>query len=166
MITTTEESIVNFWKEREVEPSLRYTSDGISCWDIDVPGDHQDLKHPDYVGMLVQEKMSLSSIIRRRLQVPVYTMKSGKHYAMVNQPGFERAVPVSRSKQLLQFAFTDPNTGVCPDIVALKDAKSIRGVLQRMQKSGAQGIMCLVTAEIAETIEIDEALRSLEELLH
>ena len=166
MITTTEESIVDFWKERGFEPALRYTADGISCWDIDTPVDHQDLKHPEYVNMLIQEKLALPAIIRRRLQAPVYTIKSGKHYAMVDQEEFEHVVPVSRSRQLLQFAFTNPSTGMCPDIVALKDAKAVRSVLQRIQKSGAQGIMCLVTAEVAETIEIDEALRSLKELLH
>jgi hypothetical protein len=166
MITTTESSIVDFWKERGFEPSLKYTSDGISCWDIDVPGDHTDLKHPEYVGMLIQEKMAFPAIIRRRLQAPVYTVKSGKHYAMVNQPEFENSVPISHSKQFLQFAFTNPGTGACPNIVPLKDTKSVRGVLQRMKQSGAQGVMCLVTSEVAETIAIDEAIRSLDELLH
>jgi hypothetical protein len=166
MITTTESSIVNFWKERGFEASLKYSADNISCWDIDVPEDHTDLKHPEYVGMLIQEKMAFPAIIRQRLQAPVYTIKSGKHYAMVDQSGFENTVPISRSKQLLQFAFTNPGTGACPNIVPLKDTKSVCGVLQRMQKSGAEKVMCLVTSDVAETIAIDAAIRSLDELLH
>jgi len=166
MITTTEDTIVGFWRERGFVPLLKYKTDGIHCWDIDVPEDHPDLKHPDYVSLLVQEKMSFPSIVRRRLQVPVYAVKSGGHYAMIDQPDVGRAVPMSRSKHLLQFALTNPGTGVCPNIVPLKDAKDVQSVLQRMQQSGAQGVVCFVTSDIAETIEIDEAIRSLGELLH
>jgi hypothetical protein len=166
MITTTVDQIVEFWKERGFSPELRYSCDGISCWNIDVPEDHGDLKHPDYVGMLIQEKMAFPSIIRRRLQPVVYTLKSGKHYAMVEQPGFDCVIPLSRTKHLLQFGFTNPATGECPAIVPLKTTEQVHSVVKRLKNSGARGVMCIVTPEVAETIDIDEALRSLEQPLH
>lgn len=137
MITTTEQAITEFWEKRGFGATPKYSSDGITCWDIDVPEDHEDLKDPEYISLCIQEKMAFPGIIRRRLSAPVYTIKSGQHYAMVNQPQFERSVPMSHSKQLLQFAFTNPATGMCPAIVPLQDTARVRDVLQRMKKSGA-----------------------------
>jgi hypothetical protein len=166
VVTTTESAVVDFWKERGFDPKLKYAVDEISCWDIDVPEDHQDLKHPDYLGLLIQEKMAFPALIRRRLRPPIYTVKSGQHYAMVEQPGFERVVPMTRSRQILQFGFTNPATGECPTIVHLKTTAHVQRVLRKMKNSGAKGIMCLVTPKVAETIAIDEAVKSLEALLH
>lgn len=161
MIATTSTDVVDFWGRRTFGAKTRYIVDGIACWNIDVPEDHPDLKHPDYIGLLVREKMAQPSIIRRRLAPPLFSVKKDGHFALVSQPGFENVVPVSRTKQLLQLGFTNPATGECPDIVQLKPTKKIQRVLHRMQQSGASGVMCVVTSDAAETYDINAAIASL-----
>ena len=168
-ITTNDESIVSFWKERGFDATLKYEAEGISCWDIEVPDDHEDLKSPDYLDLCIQEKMMMPALIRRRLQPPVYTAKSGGHFALVrlqNEQDLGSLVPMSRSKELLEFAATNPTTGECPDIVPIKDIKQIKRLLNRAHKSGAAGVLCFVTGRFTETISMGEAVKSLEQTIH
>ena len=111
MITTYDPDVVRYWTERDSKPCSALDFDGICYWQIDVPEGDARLRDPEYVQLLLRGKFLLyPAILRKRLELPLYTITQGGLWAetRIGDDNEIRAVPLSRDKRLLQFAYGDP----------------------------------------------------------
>ncbi len=157
-ITTCLKDIADFWSKQGFDPKILYHLDDISYWRIEVDDGHKMLGHPDYVGLILKEKMHWRHLLHKRMQPVLYSAKKGSHYADVRDPEGNRAVPLARSRKLLKKALTDPDTNTCPDIVSLKKLNKIHHILTKAQREGVDHILFFATDEFTETFSLDEAL--------
>lgn len=158
IITTTLEDIADFWAERGFEPDLLYHLDGVSYWKVEIDDKHEMLGHPDYIGLLVKEKMNWRNIVYKRMRPVLYTVKLDKHFADVRDPQGKRAVPLARDKELLKKALTNTETEECPTIVPLKKSEKVHRVLSQAHQSGVDRVLFFATDRFTETFSLEEAL--------
>jgi hypothetical protein len=135
MITTYDPRVVQHWSKEGINPCNVLNYDGVAYWQIDVPKDDARLKHPDYIQLLLQGKLFiLPAIIQKRLRLPLYTM-TRKGFWVETRIGDDkdtRAIPLSRSKHLIQYAYKGPGVN---DDLKLKKFFSKKRLLKTLEQA-------------------------------
>lgn len=160
IITTALEDIADFWSERGCVPEVLYSFDNITYWKIKVDDEHEMLSHPDYVSLVIKERLQWRGIIHKRMQPVLYSVKKSGHFADVRDPQGHRAVPLSHDRELLKKALTDPEAGYSPVIVPLKKSGKIHILLKQAHKAGVDRILFFAADSFTETLSIEEALNT------
>ncbi len=157
-VTTTSEDIADFWAERGFEPKVLFELDGVKYWKVEVPDDHEMLGHPEYVALAFQEKLNWHHVVKRRLSPKLYGVKKGGQFADVRDPEGKRAIPMARSRNILQKALTNAATGEGPEIVPLGTPEKIRHALVKAGRAGIDRILFFAAEGFTETFSLEEAL--------
>jgi len=158
MIITTSKASVQFWALRGLIPKMRYTHRGVECWEIDVPPEHPDLMHPDYMQCVIEERLGFPKLLARRMALPLYTAKAGGHFAVARDQGEANlGVPIASCASMLRFALTNPETGACPPLSKITGRGKMLRVLGHGQKNGADRVVYFIDEEHTEIIPLDDA---------
>lgn len=154
----------SFWKSRGFTPKKRYALHGFTNWQIEIPDDHPDLKHPDYVGLQAEEVLYvLPTVVLQRLAPPVFTLKVDKMFADVVDRNGKKGVPISHSRSVLTQMCFRPGPVDPPRIIKLNRDERVREVILKAQRQGTENILFFPLAGLCETIPIESALRVLKQ---
>lgn len=167
-LNTYLDETASFWKSRGFIPKKRYALHGFTTWQMEIPDDHPDLKHPDYVGLQAREVLFiLPTVVLQRLAPPVFTLKVDKMFADIVDRNDKKGVPFSHSRSVLaQISFPmcfHPGPVDTPNIVKLNQDKRVRDVILKAQRQGTENILFFPLADLCETIPIESALRVLKQ---
>lgn len=158
MITTTLDKMVDFWRRHGVEAEELYKADGIVSWGIEVEQDNPLLGNPEYIGLMIQERMRFPIIVSKRMQPPLFVPKVNGHVAVVPRKSGSRVIPIARDKELLRFALTDPCSRARPAISKVKSSAQVQKVLRKALKDRVDGLLYFVSRKHTESIPTDVAL--------
>lgn len=158
------EETTSFWKSRGFSPKKRYALHGFTNWQFEIPDDHPDLKHPDYVGLQAKEVLYvLPTVVLQRLTPPVFTLKLDKLFADVVDRTGKKGVPLSHSRSVLSQVCFSPMRTDSPKIIKLNRDERVREVILKAQRQGTENILFFPLAGLCETIPIESALRVLKQ---
>ena len=169
------QEMVDFWKERGCDTKLHYRHDGVDTWEITVPDDHPDLRHPEYVGLLTQETLFvLPQVVLRRLQPPIYTFKVGKSFANIQSRSGQIGMPFARKREILEAMLnrsaniSGSSSGETAKIVKLTQHDRIVSLLQKAKNQSKdnedQRILIFVEPHVCEVVPVESALNLLKQM--
>lgn len=164
MITTYDPRVVQHWSKEGIDPCNVLNYDGVAYWQIDVPKDDARLKDPKYIQLLLQGKLFiLPAIIQKRLRLPLFTM-TRKSFWVETRLGDDndiRAIPLSRQKHLIQYAYKGP--GVNDDLQLKKfiSKKHLLKTLNQALQEGVEHIGLIADKANIEKLDITLAVHAL-----
>lgn len=164
MIYTFIEEALDVCTKYNVVPRVFYEVDDVTVWSIDVPEDHALVKDPDFLACIMRSMLMSASIVQRRMSPPIYVPTVGGVFAMTVLADGERAIPVARRKDVLEFMMRNPKADKYANwvVAELRTTPEIRAMLNRVAKDGIDRIIYFVAAKISETIPIKLTLEVLE----
>lgn len=161
-LNTFLEDVAKFWESRGIRPVRRYTLQGFTNWQVEIPSEHPDLKNPEFIGLQAQEVMYvLPTVAVQRLTPPIFTLKVGKMFADIIDRTRKRGVPFSHSRSVLAQMCIRPGIIEPPNIIKLTRRERVLDVIVKAQRQGTENILFFPLANLCETIPIESALRVL-----
>lgn len=163
-LNTYLDETAKFWKARGYIPRKRYTLNNITAWQVEIPEDHPDRKHPEFIGLQAQEVLYvLPTVVQQRLTPPVFTLKVGKFFADITDRTGKRGVPFSHSRAVLTQMCVRPGHVEPPNIIKLNREERVQEVILKAQRQGTENILFFPLAGLCETVPIESALRVLKQ---
>ena len=169
MITTYDPQVVQYWAKQELNPCNMLNFDGVSYWQIDVPEDDERLKDPEYIQLLLQGKLFFyPAILQKRLKLPLYTMTRGGFWieTRIGDEKEIRALPLSRSKHFLQFAYQAPGANTDLKVKQFISKKRLIKTLEQALQEEVEYIGLISSKGHIEKVEIRVAIAALQAKPH
>lgn len=155
----------DFWKSRGIEVKRGPMADGYEMWEMDIPEDHPDRRHPGYIGLQAQEVMEvLPGLVRQRMTLPLYTIKHGKLYADIADSAGKRGTPIARNpvvlEKLLKVCVDEPHKN---KIQKLTTKSQLMRVLREAEQQGTESMLYFLRELDCETVPIASVLTLIQE---
>lgn len=161
--TTFHKRLADFWKEHDGKVEHVYKIDGIDYWTIEVPEDNPHQKDPAVVQFVLEERMQYQGVIRKRFAPTLYTVVVGGVVAVTPFEGANgmAAMPVARSKEILQTVFTKPDKGQEPEYMKLNKEHKLFKTLKQVSETGVGAIAYFVDDMTVEGFDMRLVLLSI-----
>lgn len=160
MIVTYDPEIAAYWHRRNAGFGKALNFDGVKYWQIEVPKDVDYTKDPDYVQLMLRSKLFVyPKVIRQRLRPPVFTMVRGGFWVetRIGDKKETRAIPLSRSKSLIEYAYKGPTTNTGLQLKRYSTRNKLAKVLQQAYQEGIEHVALLGDRGHIEKVEIQLA---------
>ena len=153
-----------FWIERGIKVIPGHMVDGFESWVLDIPEDHPDISNPEYISQQAQEIMKvLPELVRRRMMLPLYTIKYGKLYADIADTTGKQGMPFARNPivlhKLLATLDGEPHKN---RVQKLTSKAQLLRVLREATQQGTESLLYFVRGVICETVPIATVLTLLQ----
>jgi hypothetical protein len=157
MITTYDPNVVQYWAKHGFNPCDMLNFDGVPYWQIDIPEDDERLKDPEYIQLLLQSKMFIyPAVLQKRLKLPLYTMTRGGFWVetRIGDEQDIRALPLSRNKHLIQFAYKGPGINDDLQLKQFISKKKLLKILDQALNEGVEHVGLISSRWHIEKIEV------------